>query len=69
MLVGGTLAVAVGNHSPDLQRLRTRPRRNLYFSARKHAAGIIDGLRYFGFLDEGDIAALQIARGKSAEAS
>ncbi len=50
MLLGGTLGVVVANHSKELKRLRGRPR--VYFSDATNAAGILDGIRYYNFLDE-----------------
>jgi sucrose-phosphate synthase len=49
MLVGRTLGVVVGNHSPELERLRKWPR--IYFAEASHAAGVIEGIRYYNFLD------------------
>ena len=50
MLLGRTLGVVVGNHSPELRRLRHRPR--VYFAKAAHAAGILEGIRYYNFLDK-----------------
>jgi sucrose-phosphate synthase len=50
MLLGRTLGVVVGNHSPELRRLRHRPR--VYFAKAEHAAGILEGIRYYNFLDK-----------------
>jgi sucrose-phosphate synthase len=50
MLLGRTLGVVVGNHSPELNRLRNRPR--VYFAEAAHAAGILEGIRYYNFLDK-----------------
>ena len=50
MLLGQTLGVVVGNHSSELDSLRTRPR--IYFSEAHHAAGIIEGVNYYNFLDK-----------------
>lgn len=49
MLAGSTLGVVVGNHGPELEKLRTFPR--VYFSGQNHARGIIDGINYYNFLD------------------
>lgn len=49
MLLGRTLGVVVGNYSPELERLRKRPR--IYFAQAKHARGIIEGIHYYQFLD------------------
>lgn len=48
MLLGRTLGVVVANHSKELDRLRHRPR--IYFAEAAHAAGIIEGIRYYNFL-------------------
>ena len=50
MLLGRTLGVVVGNHSPELRRLRRRPR--IYFAQQSHAAGILEGIQYYNFLDQ-----------------
>jgi len=49
MLAGNTLGVVVGNYSPELEKLRKYPR--VYFAEAQHAAGIIEGVRYYNFLD------------------
>ena len=43
-------AIVVGNGWNELARLRSRP--NVYFATAKHAAGVLEGLRAFGFLVE-----------------
>ncbi|MBI5460609.1 MAG: HAD-IIB family hydrolase [Gammaproteobacteria bacterium] len=48
MLTGDTLAVVVGNHGPELEHLRGRPR--IYFSRGRYARGIVEGLEYYDFL-------------------
>lgn len=48
MLSGETLGVVVGNHSPELQKLRGRDR--IYFASAVNAAGIIEGIRHYGFI-------------------
>lgn len=50
MLVGRTLGVVVANHSPELRRLKNRPR--VYFAEAAHAAGILEGIKYYNFLDQ-----------------
>ena len=50
MLLGRTLGVVVGNYSRELARLRNRPR--IYFAAASHAAGILEGIHYYNFLDQ-----------------
>lgn len=49
MLKGRTLGVVVGNHSPELDKLRKHPR--IYFAQAAHARGIIEGIHYYNFLD------------------
>lgn len=49
MLTGRTLGVVVGNYSPELERLRNKPR--VYFAEGHHARGIIEGIHYYNFLD------------------
>jgi sucrose-phosphate synthase len=48
MLTGNTLAVVVGNHSPELEKLRGEPR--VYFAPGHHARGILEGMEYYDFL-------------------
>lgn len=48
MLIGSNCALVVGNYSEELENLRGKSK--IYFSDKKYAAGIIDGLRHFGFL-------------------
>lgn len=45
MFTGATRGVVVGNHSPELEVLRSHAR--VYFSGQPSAAGILDGLRHF----------------------
>ena len=49
MLLGRTLGVVVANYSPELERLRKRPR--IYFASAPHARGILEGIDYYHFLD------------------
>jgi len=49
MLMGDTLAVVVANHSPELDRLRGKPR--IYFANNKYANGILEGIDYYHFLN------------------
>ena len=58
MLLGRTLGVVVANHSPELNRLRRRPR--VYFAEGAHAAGILEGIEYYNFLDKIEIPNDQI---------
>lgn len=48
MLLGDTLAVVVGKHSPELDKLRDKPR--IYFAESKNADSIIEGINYYNFL-------------------
>jgi len=47
MIAGASRGLVVGNHSEELEHLRSRP--NIYFSTDKYAAGIMDGLKHYGF--------------------
>jgi sucrose-phosphate synthase len=47
MLVGDTLGVVVGNHSPELEHLRGLEQ--IYFAQGMHAKGILEGLKHYGF--------------------
>jgi sucrose-phosphate synthase len=49
MLKGEPLGIVVGNYSEELEKLRGR--RRIYFSKKNHAAGVIDGIRRYRFLD------------------
>lgn len=49
MLKGRTLGVVVGNHGPELEKLRNSPR--VYFAKGAHARGILEGIDYYQFLD------------------
>jgi sucrose-phosphate synthase len=51
MLSGDTLGVVVSNHTPELERLRGRPR--VHFAKSPHARGILEGIDCYDFL--GDI--------------
>ena len=50
MLKGRTLGVVVGNHSPEMDKLRKWPR--IYFAQAHHARGIIEGIHYYQFLSD-----------------
>ncbi len=49
MLRGDPRGVVVGNYSEEMDILRGK--RGIYFSPRSYAAGIIDGIRHFEFLE------------------
>ena len=48
LLSGNTLGVVVGNYSPEIERLRGKPR--IHFAQGEHAAGIIEGMDHYDFL-------------------
>lgn len=50
MLIGETRAIVVGNHSPELEVLKNREQ--IYFASQHYAAGILEGLKHYGFADE-----------------
>lgn len=47
MLIGDTLAVVVGNHSPEMESLHGLDQ--LYFAHNHYAAGILEGLAHYEF--------------------
>lgn len=49
MLTGDILGVVVNNHSPELKTLMGR--KNIYFAEKKHAAGIIEGIENYKFME------------------
>jgi sucrose-phosphate synthase len=48
MLIGHSLGVVVGNHSPELDYLKGRKR--VYFAQAKRAAGVLEGIEHFRFM-------------------
>lgn len=50
MLEGATLGVVVGNHTPELEQLRDRPR--VYFARGEFAWGVREGIRHYDFFGE-----------------
>ncbi|HEU4707862.1 MAG TPA: HAD-IIB family hydrolase [Methylophilaceae bacterium] len=50
MLVGDTLGIVVGNHSPELEPLRGQEQ--IYFADHMCANGILEGLEHYGFLQD-----------------
>ena len=48
MLRGEMLGVVVGNHHPELEKLRGQ--RHVYFAEKHYAAGIMEGFRHYRFL-------------------
>ncbi len=53
MLSGGTLSVVVGNFSPELKTLPETP--TIYFASDRYSAGIIEGMKYYGFLEDNNV--------------
>jgi sucrose-phosphate synthase len=49
MLSGETLGVVVGNHTPELEAIRDRPR--VYFATKHHAWGVLEGILHYNFFD------------------
>ncbi len=49
MLMGNTLAVVVGNHSPELEKLRQHD--GIYFAQAHYAGGILEGMAHYQFLN------------------
>ena len=50
MLRGSTKGVVVANYSPELEVLKGK--RGIYFSTEKYAAGVLDGLKHYRFLED-----------------
>ena len=58
MLRGDLLGVVVSNYSPELESLKGS--RRVYFSGKRFAAGIIDGINHYNFLtNEGTLDAVE----------
>jgi sucrose-phosphate synthase len=49
MLRGDPRGVVVGNYSSELERLRGK--RKIYFAKKKYAAGILEGIDHYGFVE------------------
>ena len=49
MLQGRTAGIVVGNHDPELADLKEASR--VYFAENRCSAGILEGLRHFGFIE------------------
>ncbi|MBF0288028.1 MAG: HAD-IIB family hydrolase [SAR324 cluster bacterium] len=49
MLRGNMLAIVVGNHQPEMEKLRGL--RKIYFARKHHAAGILEGMKHYKYLD------------------
>jgi len=50
MLRGEPLGVVVGNHSPELKKLKGI--RGIFFSGRNYSAGILDGIKRYRFIEK-----------------
>lgn len=50
MLEASPAAIVVANAQPELQRLREEGHDGVYFASAERAAGVMEGLRYFGIL-------------------
>jgi sucrose-phosphate synthase len=50
MLRGEPLGVVVGNHSPELKKLKGI--RGIFFSGQKYSAGILDGIKRYRFIEK-----------------
>ncbi len=50
MLTGNTLGVVVGNHDPELEKLRGEP--HIYFAEKNYAWGIIEGIEHYDFFGQ-----------------
>ena len=57
MLTGSTLAVVVGNHDPELEKLRDEPR--IYFARGHYARAIVEAVQHYDFLDENPIPPME----------
>lgn len=49
MLAGNTMAIVVGNHSREIEKLKGRPQ--IYFAQGHHAWGILEGLDHYHFFE------------------
>ena len=65
MLTVNALGVVVGNYSSELEKLRNLPR--IYFAGGRHAEGIIEGIRYYNFLDRITIPNERAAEAENSE--
>ena len=59
LLRGNTLGVVVGNYSPEIERLRGKPR--IHFATAEHAAGILEGVKYYNFIGDIQIPEEEVA--------
>ncbi len=59
MLRGRLLGVVVGNHQPELEKLRGFDR--IYFARATHARGILEAVDYFDFLGRCDVPKTAVA--------
>jgi sucrose-phosphate synthase len=49
MLTSEAMGIVVGNYSPEMEGLRGRP--GIYFATAEYAAGILEGIDHYGFVD------------------
>lgn len=49
MLRGEPLGIVVGNYSPEMEVLKGR--RRIYFARKGHAAGVLEGIQHYRFLE------------------
>lgn len=59
MLMGRTAGIVVANHSTELDSLQNTRANLVYFARSAHAAGILEGLRHYGFLTDGGAFAVK----------
>ena len=59
MLMGRTAGIVVANHSAELDSLQNTKANLVYFARSAHAAGILEGLRHYGFLTDGEAHAVK----------
>lgn len=50
MLTIGTKAIVVGNHSEELEKLKSKE--NIYFAEAEYAAGVLEGLMHYDFIHQ-----------------
>ena len=57
--MGRTAGIVVANHSAELDSLQNTKANLVYFARSAHAAGILEGLRHYGFLTDGEAPAVK----------
>jgi sucrose-phosphate synthase len=65
MLAGNTLAVVVGNHSQEIEKLRGLPQ--IYFAQGNYAWGILEALDHYDFFGNLSQTPLEIVTGDKEE--